>query len=60
MQEQTSEVDLQKQKTVRQDIVTRVWGSETELTRAAYDAVNVDTESPVRNCLEEYGITNVG
>ena len=40
IQEQESEVQTELQKKVRQDVVTRVWGSETELTKAAFQKAN--------------------
>ena len=44
LQDQISEAETDRQRTVRQDIVVRYWGSETELTRAAYDKMtqNID------------------
>ena len=40
VQEQESEVQNELRKKVRQDVVTRVWGSETELTKAAFQKAN--------------------
>lgn len=36
LQEQQYEIAMENQRKVRQDVVARVWGSETELTRAAF------------------------
>ena len=41
-----SEIDTAKQRTIRQDVVVRYWGSESELTKEAYDIVNRDVETP--------------
>ena len=45
VKEQKSELDYRQQRKVRQDVVARFWGSETELTKAAYDNVNKDVNS---------------
>ena len=42
VQEQESERKFDEQRTVRQDVVARNWGSETELTKAAYEELNKD------------------
>ena len=42
VQEQESEENIFIQRTVRQDVVARYWGSEAELTRAAYNKVCVN------------------
>ena len=42
-----SEIDTAKQRTIRQDVVARYWGSEAELTKKAYDIVNTRNESIV-------------
>ena len=38
--EQRSEEDSIHRRTVRQQIVNSIWGSESELTKAAYELVN--------------------
>lgn len=38
-EEQKSEIERQNQRRVRQDIVARIWGSESNLTKAAYELV---------------------
>lgn len=38
--EQKSELDIAKRRKVRQDLVNRHWGSEAELTKAAYERIN--------------------
>lgn len=38
--EQKSELDIAKRRKVRQDLVNRHWGSESELTKAAYERIN--------------------
>lgn len=40
IQEQESESQVERLRQWRQDIVLRYWGSETELTKAAYEYVN--------------------
>ena len=42
--EREHEIQIDNQRTVRQDIVARYWGSEEQLTRVAYRAVMTDTE----------------
>lgn len=42
-----SEIDTAKQRTIRQDVVVRYWGSESELTKKAYDIVNRDVETTI-------------
>jgi hypothetical protein len=45
-----SEFDTAKQRTIREDVVTRYWGSEAELTKDAYDEVNrydLELEEPI-------------
>ena len=45
IKEQESEIELERQRKVRQDVVVRFWGSESELCRAAYKkATENDTE----------------
>ena len=39
--EQESEVNIENMRKVRQDVVVRFWGSESNLTKDAYDLVNV-------------------
>ena len=43
-EEQDSEEELRRQRTVRQDVVARAWGSEEELTKAAYARAELDSE----------------
>ena len=58
--DRNSEEDIEKQRKLRQDIVTRVWGNESELTRAAYARVNdKDTEWPLDPSYYELGVTNI-
>lgn len=45
LRDRKSEIETARQRTVRQDIVTRYWGSEAQLTKVAYDIVNRDTET---------------
>ena len=45
VQEQKSEIQMQQLRKVRDDIVVRAWGSESNLTKAAYSIVNDETES---------------
>lgn len=45
VRDRNSEIETAKQRTVRQDVVTRYWGSEAGLTKVAYDIVNKDTET---------------
>ena len=42
-----SELETDKQRTIRQDVVTRYWGSEAALTKEAYDIVNQDVDREV-------------
>lgn len=45
-----SEFDTAKQRTIREDVVVRYWGSEAELTKDAYDEVNrydLELEEPI-------------
>ena len=44
-----SEIDTAKQRTIREDVVARYWGSEAELTRVAYNIVNEDVDEPLRD-----------
>ena len=45
VRDRKSEIETLKQRTVRQDVVTKYWGSEAGLTKAAYDIVNRDVTS---------------
>ena len=40
MRERTTEEDIERRRTVRQQVVTRYWGSESALTKEAYDIAN--------------------
>lgn len=42
IEEQESEENIERQRSVRDDVVVRVWGSESNLTKAAYDCINQD------------------
>ena len=42
-----SKIDTDKQRMVRQDVVTRYWGSEAELTKQAYAMVNSNVDRPI-------------
>ena len=41
--DRTSEMQVEKLRSVRNDIVARKWGSEAELTREAYQKINSDS-----------------
>lgn len=47
-----SEIDTQMQRNVRQDVVTRYWGSESALTKQAYDIVNQDVTTKLENPIQ--------
>lgn len=47
MRDRESEIDTARQRNIRQDIVSRYWGSEAELTKKAYNIVNHDVETPI-------------
>ena len=47
VRDRESEIDTERQRKVRQDVVVRYWGSEAGLTKAAYDIVNRDVDSPI-------------
>lgn len=42
-----SEIDTAKQRTIREDVVTRYWGSEAELTKEAYEIVNTRNKDTI-------------
>ena len=44
-----SELDTKKQRTIREDVVARYWGSEAELTKEAYDKVNSNVDMPIES-----------
>ena len=50
--DRASELETDKQRTIRQDVVARYWGSEAALTKEAYDIVNEDSDRRVN--LPEY------
>ena len=50
--DRASELETDKQRTIRQDVVARYWGSEAALTKEAYDIVNEDSDRNVN--LPEY------
>lgn len=60
VRDRKSEIETLKQRTVRQDVVTKYWGSEAGLTKAAYDIVNKDTETsleiPITIEIDDVGI----
>jgi len=47
LMDRKSEIDTAKQRTIRQDVVARYWGSEAELTKKAYDVVNGDVTTSI-------------
>ena len=42
--EQKSEIEAENQRKIRWDVVVRVWGNEANLTKAAYEMVNQNSE----------------
>ena len=55
VQEQNSEKNLIEQRKVRQDVVVRFWGNEANLTKAAYELVNVDDDGSKVKVVDENG-----
>lgn len=47
MRDRESEMEVEKQRLVRDDVVCRVWKSEEELTKAAYDEVKRDNDREI-------------
>lgn len=47
LKERQSEIDFDRQRKVREDVVQRVWKSESNLTKAAYDAINKSQDPEV-------------
>ena len=47
LMDRKSKIDTDKQRMVRQDVVTRYWGSEAELTKQAYAKVNSNVDMPI-------------
>ena len=44
LQEQKTEIEMSKRRIVRDDLVVRIWGSESNLTKDAYDRINKNAD----------------
>ena len=48
LEEQRTEMDVKRQRTIRQDVVTRFFGNEMGLTKKAYELANENPDRPIQ------------